>query len=555
MDAGSHLASIVRILNGHFPLVSPDPYTHQVNSNPPPSPGGDAASVSNSPSSPDDLDRSPTPAPPATILQSGPFAGLAFPHASARANAVHVVREHVSTYLITHPHLDHLSGFAINTAAFHNTSRPKRLAALPFTVLAIKTHIFNDIIWPNLTDEDNGVGLVTFQRLTEGGNLALGEGTSRGFIEVCDGLAVKAFKISHGKCASAPRPDHGPQVPRRSSNGGPASHSQSGGHQAVYTHSHSVSQQPPGDGGRRSSIFSQSASQPGTPITFHGQQEYAQPVVDSTAFFIRADASGKEILIFGDVEPDSLSLCPRNHVVWSEAAHKISHGLLSGVFIECSYNDSQRDDHLFGHLAPRHLIAELQTLAEMVTEKKKEMHEKAGRKRKRAHAHGTGTGLHHLAQDECTRRSRSRTQQRDELMKDLLPEEEVLVTPIPHGVSVMMEQAPTSATLLMDGPSDAVTFDHYHSVFSAASAASSVSTMAHSNSFETPDSAIPSEVSGPLKGVRIVIIHVKDSMGDGPPVGDSISNELCAHEGRLRAQGKPLGCEFVISKAGDSYWF
>src|ERR1700712_3359528 len=118
----------------------------------------------------------------------------------------------VSTYLITHPHLDHLSGFAINTAAFHNTSRPKRLAALPFTVLAIKTHIFNDIIWPNLTDEDNGVGLVTFQRLTEGGNLALGEGTSRGFIEVCDGLAVKAFKVSHGKCASAPRPDHGQQV-------------------------------------------------------------------------------------------------------------------------------------------------------------------------------------------------------------------------------------------------------------------------------------------------------------------------------------------------------
>jgi cAMP phosphodiesterase len=102
-----------------------------------------------------------------TTLGEGAFAGLPFPHASARANALHVVREHISTYLITHPHLDHVSGFVINTAAFHNTSRPKRLAALPFTVNAIKTHIFNNIIWPNLTDEEGGVGLVTFQRLAE----------------------------------------------------------------------------------------------------------------------------------------------------------------------------------------------------------------------------------------------------------------------------------------------------------------------------------------------------------------------------------------------------
>ena len=47
---------------------------------------------------------------------------------------------------------------AINTAAFHATSRPKTLAALPSTVDAIKHHIFNDVIWPNLTDEDGGVG-------------------------------------------------------------------------------------------------------------------------------------------------------------------------------------------------------------------------------------------------------------------------------------------------------------------------------------------------------------------------------------------------------------
>jgi hypothetical protein len=51
-----------------------------------------------------------------TILKTGPFAGLPFPNESARANALHVVRECIATYLITHPHLDHLAGFVVNTA-------------------------------------------------------------------------------------------------------------------------------------------------------------------------------------------------------------------------------------------------------------------------------------------------------------------------------------------------------------------------------------------------------------------------------------------------------
>lgn len=449
------------------------------------------------------------------------------------------MREHVSTYLITHPHLDHLSGFAINTAAFHNTSRPKRLAALPSTVLAIKTHIFNDIIWPNLTDEDNGVGLVTFQRLTEGGNLALGEGTSRGFIEVCDGLAVKGFKISHGKCAGAPRGEHGHQTGRKGSSGGPVAHS----------HGHTAGQHTPaGESARRSSVFSQGAtSQPGTP------QEYSHPVVDSTAYFIRDDLTGKELLMFGDVEPDSISICPRNHVVWAEAAYKISHGLLSGIFIECSYNDSQKDEYLFGHLAPRHLVAELQKLAQMVEARKKEINEKAGKKRKRTH--GIGAGIH--GHKESGRRSRSRTQQTDETMQDLIPEEEeVPMTPtpvIPTMMPTTMNQEPTSLNLSADGA--AASAQITPSLPEGFSAASSVSTMARPHFIDTPDSQVPSDGPGALKGVKVIIIHVKDSMADGPPVGVSILKELHAHEARLSTQGKALGCEYVVSKGGESYYF
>ena len=61
--------------------------------------------------------------------------------------------------------------------------------------------------------------------------------------------------------------------------------------------------------------------------------------------------------------------------------------------------------------------------------------------------------------------------------------------------------------------------------------------------------------SPPLKGVRIIVIHVKDTMMDGPPVGESILEELQAHEGRLKAQGRPLGCTFEVSRSGDSYFF
>ena len=59
----------------------------------------------------------------------------------------------------------------------------------------------------------------------------------------------------------------------------------------------------------------------------------------------------------------------------------------------------------------------------------------------------------------------------------------------------------------------------------------------------------------PLSGIKIVVIHVKDTMKDGPHVQDNILAQLEAYEQRLREEGKGLGCEFVISQSGESYWF
>jgi len=574
VDAGSHLAAIQRILLSHFPAVAPLRTTNSLplrpSSNHVPAAETDASSPDLSSESSGD---SETPEPPlglpATILEDGPFAGLSFPYASARANAVHVVREHVSTYLITHPHLDHLSGFAINTAAFHNTSRPKRLAALPFCVNAIKQHIFNDLIWPNLTDEDNGVGFVTFQRLTEGGNLALGEGNSRGFIEVCDGLAAKGFKVSHGRCAAIPRVyDYG----RRGSGAqfvdpGAGQHSHSGGPSHGHGHAHQQQHngapnanpstaKTPDPSGRRASIFSV-PSQPGTP-TFYGggQQDYQQCVVDSTAYFVRCSNTGREILIFGDVEPDSVSSFPRNHAVWAEAAPKIAQGILSGIFIECSYDDSAKDESLFGHLAPRHLIKELEGLAEMVAEKRKEEAAvRSGRKRKRwSQQHGSDAAFGIASRKHRHTFNAGST---DETMRDATGE----------------ELPPHSLANLFDGPVLAMDRDSSGSAKAKAATLRKAATMDsstirdttaatdpllpnHTDALLLPDHAAhDADAEGPLRGISVVIIHVKDTLTDGPLVGDTILTDLRQHEARLAKDKKALGCTFEICAVGGSWWF
>lgn len=598
MDAGSHLASITRILGQDFPLVSdPEPalpISQNGNGNgnssdahiESPSPGTGHVSLSDEDSGPETPDSEQDVPVTITTLKNGAFAGLPFPHQSARANALHVVREHISTYLITHPHLDHVSGFVINTAAFHNTSRPKRLAALPFTVNAIKNHIFNNIIWPNLTDEDGGVGLVTFQRLAEGGNIALGEGSSRGYIEVCDGLGVKGFKVSHGHCMQGPGHVH------RGSNANllETSDRQNANPSQSYGQSDGLE-------GRSQSFSMTTQSAPGTP-GFSGSTEAGrrasgvtvpqphQPpsqdhcVIDSTAYFIRAESTlttpKREILIFGDVEPDSLSLSPRTHQIWTEAAPKIAAGTLKGIFIEVSYTNAQADAVLFGHLAPRHLLEELSSLAAMVKDSKKqherdkeELRSQKKKKRKRASA-SNNLQLESLTSVENGRKAKmggylggvgkgidspisttNHSQTDDEVMSDfpLSRGDTGTNTPVPfppplqHHQSLQRQQdQPQDQQNGTPGPPPS------HPSAPAAFSLSSVSA-------EHNRAMLSAAFDSPLKGVKVVIIHVKDSFMDGPLVGGQILRELREGEEALQEQGKGLGCQFEVSAAGESYWF
>jgi len=209
--------------------------------------------------------------------------------------------------------------------------------------------------------------------------------------------------------------------------------------------------------------------------------------------------------------------------VWAEAAPKIALGLLRAVFLECSYDDRQRDEVLFGHLAPRHVVAELSVLAEMVVEKKREMaverERHLGRKRKRLSgevAAGLGSGYSTPGGGGDAKRSRSHAR--------------TVSSPAPMGEEIMRDVEATGVMM-------------YASM--GESRANTTQMFAAGNSGD----------EGPLKGVKVVVIHVKDTMADGPRVEDCILEQLVAHEERLKGLGKGLGCEFVVSESGDSYWF
>lgn len=134
------------------------------------------------------------------VMTDGPFKGLELPCETAEANAAHIFREIIGAVLITHPHLDHISGLAINTPIIEAGSGPKPVAALPSVLSAIKNHMFNDVLWPNLSDEDGGAGLLTYQRLVEGGNPRFGSGDARGYVRACNGLLTRCLGVSHGRC-------------------------------------------------------------------------------------------------------------------------------------------------------------------------------------------------------------------------------------------------------------------------------------------------------------------------------------------------------------------
>lgn len=497
-------------------------------------------------------------------LTSGPFAGFEAPFACPDANAAHMHRNMIDTYLITHPHLDHIAGFIVNTAGLPG-SRAKRLAGLPSTIAAFKTHIFNNIIWPNLSDENNGAGLVTYMRLVEGGSPAVGNGEGRGYLEITDDLGVKVWGVSHGHCVErhshrgsststrfgsmdglamstagtpvGPGPPNmpggsfsvpGPIRPVHHGSATPVSsmalQQQQQRDQQLLANAQGVmagSSAPSGPSGRHSSISQQS------------QESIC--VYDSSAYFLRDMTSGREILIFGDVEPDSISLSPRNQQIWQEAAPKIASGKLAAIFIECSYDDSQPVDRLFGHLAPRFIIQEMATLAEEVRFARQTLQQES------QNATTSSSSAHTDPTAEAKKRKRDLEDSTLLTRRKAAQVRATVTSPLAH------TEEPISPRTVLRPSKD------YLSLVTTATHAATPPPAMQLDGPRTPRGGPTQEreqTPYPLRGLKVVIIHVKDKMTDGPKTGEIILRELKSYE-----EDTKLGCEFLISRPGESLYF
>ena len=530
VDGGVHLSAITRILKESLPSSPPSSLPH--------------------------------------TLTSGPFAGLSLPHRSADANAGYITSSLIESYLITHTHLDHIAGFVINTAGPPGV-RPKKLAGLPGTIRAFKTHIFNNIIWPNLSDENNGAGLVTFLRLVEGGSPALGDGEDKGYSEICDGLLIKVFGVSHGHCIEN-HPHRGSTsnasggggvifagqdpaapVPTFAAPGPALTATAPAALQPVPTSRQdfiSAAQATP----RRRSLLSQSTTfgSGGTTTSAAGEQEKVC-VYDSSAYFIQDQEHHREVLFFGDVEPDSLSLSPRNLTIWREAAPKIAAGTLAAIFIECSYENSRSNDRLFGHLKPVFVIEELSVLATEVAAARAARYaaamtspQDATRKRKR------------LDEPDGTPRSAPRQSAIGDMHhQDPHPDEPVS----PKTFGTLEDAGPPSTS---SAPAIPSTSSSKTAGRGGGSLTPHTSTPTHELSLreaEGPRSPLSLDVSGSgggeqqgkrqLEGLKVIIIHVKEKLSDERDVGETIPEELLEHEKEAQ-----LGCEFIMARSGQSFY-
>ncbi|KAJ5624971.1 Cyclic-AMP phosphodiesterase class-II [Penicillium lagena] len=256
------------------------------------------------------------------------------------------------------------------------------------------------------------------------------------------------------------------------------------------------------------------------------QKEPILATVESSAFFLRDHRTGNEIIVFGDVEPDSVSLEGHNKLVWDTAAPKIAAGTLRAIFIECSYNDSVDDAYLYGHMCPRHLAAELTVLAAKVVDMR-ESAAQTDKKRKRSETSGAGE----------------------------IPAEQVS----PKSKRSQSNASGMNVNVNANGSSKS----RNNSIIDKDMPDATIAISARAESFSLPDShgaatagnLIPSSASWadstplPLAGLSIYIIHIKDHLTDGPPPGDRILRELRGH-----GEAASLGCEFFIPDPLQGIW-
>lgn len=81
---------------------------------------------------------------------------------------------------------------------------------------------------------------------------------------------------------------------------------------------------------------------------------------ESSAFLVRQNQD--YLLYLGDTGADTVEKSNKLNLLWKAIAPMIKENKLKGIFIEVSFDNSMPDKSLFGHLTPKLLMQELNTL-------------------------------------------------------------------------------------------------------------------------------------------------------------------------------------------------
>ena len=118
-------------------------------------------------------------------MKMGSFADIQVPPASALTLEGWILREHIKAYVLSHAHLDHVSGLILNAP----DDSPKPILGLDATLDTLRDHVFNWQVWPNFGNEGREPQLrqYSYQRLQPAQTYAI-PGTS---------MTIQAFPLSH----------------------------------------------------------------------------------------------------------------------------------------------------------------------------------------------------------------------------------------------------------------------------------------------------------------------------------------------------------------------
>jgi 3',5'-cyclic-nucleotide phosphodiesterase len=102
----------------------------------------------------------------------------------------------------------------------------------------------------------------------------------------------------------------------------------------------------------------------GTAMTVEARPLAHGRKTDSVAFLI--EAGGEFILYMGDTGPDEVEGRKNTEELFRYIAPLVGRGVLHGISIEASYDDSRPDEELFSHLTPKWIMTAFRRLAGFV---------------------------------------------------------------------------------------------------------------------------------------------------------------------------------------------